>query len=173
MRPIDGDALEEAFYQKMKELLKSTDTPQISNEALSLLCGASLITKAPTIEPDIERINNSVDEYISRKSVTVGLDYIINELNKLITDDSPDDGYTDIKNQVEEIKRGVLKLPPEDVQPVVHGKWEEDHWCGEKARRCSVCHITQTVNVYKGKVMYQYCPYCGADMRGKNNGKTT
>lgn len=123
MRPIDGDALEEAFYQKMKELLKSTDTPQISNEALSLLCGASLITKAPTIEPDIERINNSVDEYISRKSVTVGLDYIINELNKLITDDSPDDGYTDIKNQVEEIKRGVLNIPPEDVQPVVHGEW--------------------------------------------------
>ena len=59
-----------------------------------------------------------MDEYIRKKSVTVGLDYIINELNKLITDDSPNDGYTDIKNQVEEIKRGVLKLPPEDVQPV-------------------------------------------------------
>lgn len=57
MRLIDGDALKEAFYQKMKELLKSTDTPQISNEALSLLCGASLITEAPTIEPDIECIN--------------------------------------------------------------------------------------------------------------------
>ena len=52
MRLIDGDALKEAFYQKMKELLKSTDTPQISNEALSLLCGASLITEAPTIEPE-------------------------------------------------------------------------------------------------------------------------
>lgn len=52
MKPIDGDALKEAFYQKMKELLESTDTPQISNEALSLLCGASLITEAPTIEPE-------------------------------------------------------------------------------------------------------------------------
>jgi hypothetical protein len=52
MRLIDGDDLKEAFYQKMKELLKSTDTPQISNEALSLLCGASLITEAPTVEPD-------------------------------------------------------------------------------------------------------------------------
>jgi len=50
MRLIDGDTLKEAFYQKMKELLKSTDTPQISNEALSLLCGASLITEAKTIE---------------------------------------------------------------------------------------------------------------------------
>lgn len=63
-----------------------------------------------------------MDDYISRKSVTAGLDYIINELNKLITDDSPDDGYTDIKNQVEEIKRGVLNIPPEDVQPVVRCK---------------------------------------------------
>ena len=52
MRLIDGDVLKEAFYQKMKELLKSTDTPQISNEALSLLCGASLIADAPTIEPE-------------------------------------------------------------------------------------------------------------------------
>lgn len=61
-----------------------------------------------------------MDDYIRRKSVTVGLDYIINELNKLITDDSSNDGYTDIKSQVKEIKRGVLKLPPADVQPVVH-----------------------------------------------------
>ena len=50
MRLIDADALKEAFYRKMKELLLSTDTPQISNEALSLLCGASLIADAPTIE---------------------------------------------------------------------------------------------------------------------------
>ncbi len=49
-RYIDGNALKEAFYQKMKELLKSTDTPQISNEALSLLCGASLIIDAPTVD---------------------------------------------------------------------------------------------------------------------------
>jgi len=49
MRLIDADALKEAFYQKMKELLKSTNTPQISNEALSLLCGSFLITEAPTI----------------------------------------------------------------------------------------------------------------------------
>ena len=50
MRMIDADALKEAFYRKMKELLLSTDTPQISYEALSLLCGTSLIADAPTIE---------------------------------------------------------------------------------------------------------------------------
>ena len=73
-----------------------------------------------------------MDEYIIRKSVIVGLDYIINELNELITDNSPDDGYTDIKNQVEEIKRGVLNIPPEDVQPVVY--------CSECANNYSTPH---------------------------------
>lgn len=74
MRLIDGDALKEAFYQEMKELLKSTDTPKISNEALSLLCGASLITKAHTIEPKphwipcSERLPEEEGQYLVTKS---------------------------------------------------------------------------------------------------------
>ena len=38
---------------------------------------------------------------------------------------------------------------------------------GGKTRTCSNCHISQTVNVYKNKVMFNYCPYCGAKMKGK------
>lgn len=30
---------------------------------------------------------------------------------------------------------------------------------------CSNCHITQTVTVYMGKPMFNFCPYCGANMR--------
>lgn len=37
---------------------------------------------------------------------------------------------------------------------------------GGKVRTCSNCHISQTVNVYKNKVMFAYCPYCGAKMKG-------
>lgn len=37
---------------------------------------------------------------------------------------------------------------------------------GEKVRTCSACYISQTVNVYKGKVMFMFCPYCGAKMKG-------
>lgn len=58
-----------------------------------------------------------------------------------------------------------------DVVPVKHGKWE---WFahGSNARTCSNCHISQTVNVYNDKVMYNYCPYCGAKMDGgKDNDK--
>ena len=37
---------------------------------------------------------------------------------------------------------------------------------GERVRTCSSCLISQSVNVYKGKVMFRYCPYCGAKMKG-------
>ena len=42
---------------------------------------------------------------------------------------------------------------------------------GGKVRTCSNCHISQTVNVYNGKVMFKYCPYCGAKMKGGNDMK--
>lgn len=38
---------------------------------------------------------------------------------------------------------------------------------GERVRTCSSCLISQSVNVYKGKVMFRYCPYCGAKMKGE------
>ncbi len=37
---------------------------------------------------------------------------------------------------------------------------------GEKVRTCTNCYISQSVNVYNGKVMFNYCPYCGASMKG-------
>lgn len=38
---------------------------------------------------------------------------------------------------------------------------------GGTTRTCSNCNISQTVNVYNGKVMFKYCPYCGAKMKGE------
>ena len=49
-------------------------------------------------------------------------------------------------------------------------KQEKGNWSikkigdGGTTRTCSNCLITQTVNVYNGKVMFRYCPYCGAEM---------
>ena len=48
MRLIDADALKERYYERMKELLRETDTADLSDNAISLLCGSSLITDAPT-----------------------------------------------------------------------------------------------------------------------------
>lgn len=63
-----------------------------------------------------------------------------------------------------EVYNTIGDLPSADVAPVVHGEWIKEWWHGETARKCSVCHITQTVNVYEGKVKFNYCPYCGAKM---------
>ena len=62
----------------------------------------------------------------------------------------------------------------EDLPPVTHksGKWiEKDGWDGDVYYECSVCGEpfclidgTPTDN------MYNYCPNCGARMRGAENG---
>ena len=63
-----------------------------------------------------------------------------------------------------EVVQILSDIPAADVVPVVHGKWIEEWWHGEKTRKCSVCNLTQTVNVYNGEVKFNYCPYCGAKM---------
>ncbi len=50
MRLIDADALKERYYESMKELLKATGTAEVTDNAISLLCGSSLIIDAPTID---------------------------------------------------------------------------------------------------------------------------
>ena len=39
--------------------------------------------------------------------------------------------------------------------------WQEGH----KVRTCSYCKRSQTVNIFNGEVMFNFCPYCGVDMR--------
>ena len=70
---------------------------------------------------------------------------------------------------------------PADVVEVVHGEWlekevvdntdEDFDWKIEQwqSARCSVCgkyHTTPYVYYFDN---FNYCPNCGADMRGENN----
>ena len=48
-RYIDADALIEKCYKQMDELMEST-SEHLSAEALSLLCGFTLINSAPSID---------------------------------------------------------------------------------------------------------------------------
>lgn len=61
----------------------------------------------------------------------------------------------------------VEQIPPADVVQVRHGKWIKEWWHGERTRTCSICNITQSVNVYEDEVKFKYCPYCGAKMDGE------
>lgn len=49
MRPIDADDLYNKYQEEMTRLLSSTNIENMSAEALSLLCGSTLIRAAPTI----------------------------------------------------------------------------------------------------------------------------
>ena len=55
-----------------------------------------------------------------------------------------------------------------DVAPVRHARWEKVAWWQHQNRyecnECSVCGCR-----VKPKFTYNYCPHCGADMRGSND----
>lgn len=80
------------------------------------------------------------------------------------------------KEQMINILKG---LPTADVKPVVRGEWYlqdyyyTDELTGEKHHtkrcECSVCHERPLYNEFGYIVYSDFCPNCGADMRGDSN----
>lgn len=67
------------------------------------------------------------------------------------------------------IKDIIMHIPAADVAPVKHGHWIEfQGGFFTKHMRCSVCNNTLDPNgVNAGRGDMNYCPNCGADMRGE------
>jgi len=57
----------------------------------------------------------------------------------------------------------IKTAPAADVQPVKHGTWENTNTPNHL--RCSNCEITHFIAQYPHGAI-NYCPNCGADMRG-------
>ena len=57
------------------------------------------------------------------------------------------------------IENGIKTFPTADVVEVVHGKWKLNNLFGFKIYDCSNCGIHM-------ETRWNYCPHCGADMRG-------
>lgn len=75
-----------------------------------------------------------------------------------------------IKKQLEKAAKRVSAIPAADVEPMVHGRWDnipntymsvisKDGTYHGNATTCSVCHEVNP-NAYKTN----YCPNCGAKM---------
>ena len=70
------------------------------------------------------------------------------------------------------ISNTAYAMPTADVAPVVHGRWEaQKYWKYENkhsiqyhTNRCSLCHCDVS-----SRLLYNYCPNCGADMRGEQD----
>ena len=61
--------------------------------------------------------------------------------------------------------------PTVDAAPVVHGHWtsiDEDERGYAEEYECSVCKRDTLLGYYDTDCDYQYCPYCGAKMDGKD-----
>ena len=61
---------------------------------------------------------------------------------------------------------GVIEeVPP--IEPIKHGTWGENIY---GYRKCSVCGRVTQVDECMREPLYLYCPNCGADMRGGEDG---
>jgi rubredoxin len=66
---------------------------------------------------------------------------------------------------MELLKKKVADAQTIEAEPVRHGRWVKT----EDVYRCTNCGTTNHVKEVMGKPDYNYCPECGADMRGRNN----
>lgn len=69
-------------------------------------------------------------------------------------------------------ERYAEKLIAADVAPVRHGRWDDSGRYrfenGDLAIRCTGCGRSLREDEFE-KFVWNYCPVCGADMRGSND----
>ena len=68
-------------------------------------------------------------------------------------------------------KKDIEALPAADVAPVVRGRWKPfDLTFGRSIYYCSACEQSEDVPTAMGVPMFRFCPNCGADMKGVDDG---
>ena len=72
----------------------------------------------------------------------------------------------------------LSKIPAADVRPVVRGKWQETDepmgWTDVACACCSVCGESFVLGEFEFSDLaetFKYCPNCGAEMVGGQNGE--
>ena len=97
-------------------------------------------------------------EYIEREAVHD----LVQSLTKYAWA-SPDNTGHRVTVDADDANFGVDKIPAADVAPVRHGRWLPFHsTAAGDIQYCSACEIGCTWKP-------NYCPNCGADMRGIND----
>lgn len=118
--------------------------------------------------PSVENKGEPCDDCISRNDVIKMLNtmdrYTADKLKLCDTDkEFPHNEVFIVDDVYEEI---IEQLPPADVRENIHGTWEE--WKVGKYEGVPICSVCKH-GFPLGFNQYNFCPNCGADMRGKAN----
>lgn len=100
-----------------------------------------------------------MDDYIKRQDVLDAI-WLVDPQN-----DGSDGGTVVLQNlelTSADAESIVSEIPAADVRPVVRGRWSEKPYLLGTTNVCSVCG--ENYGMPHGK--YNFCPNCGADMRG-------
>lgn len=98
-------------------------------------------------------------DYIDRQALCDDLrEYKVHPV-PISSDESEVKGYNDGIDLVISVIAEFPSAEPERKK----GKWSnyKDEHC------CSVCHCVVISNCWNDEIRYDYCPNCGADMRGE------
>lgn len=107
-----------------------------------------------------------MNDYISRQAV-LDLIYELQNFYENEGNESEDFNskmmYVGSINALTAMEDGLSDIPSADVRPVVYGEWEMTKQPGVYA--CSICGCYGTRHE---AIEYNFCPNCGAYMRGEN-----
>ena len=113
-----------------------------------------------------------MDKYISQEAAVAFAQHAYNEWNLAM---AAADGQREInlvyKRQelCKAVKSVFSDMPPADVAPVVHGRWEPMMDYPGTYSKCTACG--QKARGYRPSMLY--CPNCGAKMDGGQNENQT
>lgn len=116
-----------------------------------------------------------MDEYISREAVEQVLRGIANGLSVGETEALKAKGLKALykiqgaKEILNSVDNDLCFIPAAGVQPVKRGRWEKDEKRNSFEKFCSICKHEAYWDTDYGQQLFDYCPYCGADMRGGEN----
>ena len=70
------------------------------------------------------------------------------------------------KDAVLDVACMVNRAPTIEAKPVVHAHWEKEFFTNYRQRVCSVCFATVRQTLYDDGEprLFNYCPWCGAQM---------
>jgi rubredoxin len=107
-----------------------------------------------------ERGGMKMAEYISREAVLKAFKLIAKNPNK--------DYQRGMQDAIDCLVPEVIAdIPTVDVQPIKHGRWVVDEHGYLRCDNCGEVCLRNDIGIY---VKSWYCPECGADMRGDENG---